>query len=213
MRVLTAQAGASARRSRWLALGGDVVLAVGLLVALAGFLLAVLTARVEGVSMAPTLRSGDLVLVDRLPIVQPPPRRGDIVVLHTGGAIGNTIAIKRVIGLPGDQLEIDAGRVLIRPGGAGDWQLLSEPYAPGRWTVNAFCCDDSGRATVTGAPHAVTIPAGTYFVLGDNRNDSTDSRVFGLVQADLIQGRAIARYWPLGRAGSLRPGPQLTPSG
>ncbi|MBO0686774.1 MAG: signal peptidase I, partial [Candidatus Dormibacteraeota bacterium] len=71
-------------------------------------------------------------------------------------------------------------------------------------------CDLTGRATRTGLPGAVSIPPGRYFVLGDNRNDSYDSRVFGLVPQDWIAGRVLLRYWPLARFGpAITRGPEL----
>ncbi|MBO0838348.1 MAG: signal peptidase I [Actinobacteria bacterium] len=177
---------------------GGVVFALACALAVIGFALAALTARVEGTSMTPTLRNGDLLLVNKFPGGQEPLRRGDIVLLR----LGNANAVKRVIGLPGDELEIDHGQVLVKAGGGGPWRHLSEPYISSRAAIDSFCCDLSGRATHTGLPGAISIPPRRYFVLGDNRNDSYDSRVFGLVPQDWVAGRVLLRYWPPDRFGT-----------
>jgi signal peptidase I len=173
-----------------------VLFGLACVLAVIGFALAALTARVEGPSMGPTLREDDLLLVNKFPVGQGPLRRGDIVLLR----LGNANAVKRVIGMPGDELEIDHGQVLVKPAGVGSWRGLSEPYARGGWTVANYCCDITGRATRTGFAESLSIPSGRYFVLGDNRNDSYDSRVFGLVPQDWIAGRVLLRYWPFDRA-------------
>lgn len=184
----------------------DVLLALACLLAVIGFALAALTARVEGTSMTPTIRDGDLLLVNKFTAGQYPLRRGDIALLRLGGAN----AVKRVIGLPGDELEIDQGQVLVKPGGSGPWRRLREAYVSSKAAINSFCCDLTGRATRTGLPGAVSIPPGRYFVLGDNRNDSYDSRVFGLVPKDWIAGRVLLRYWPLASFGpAVTRGPDL----
>jgi len=182
--------------------------------------LAALTARVEGASMEPTLRDGDLLVVDRLGTRLAPPARGDIVVL---GLNPNGLAgVKRVIGVPGDAVEIDGAHVdspggrphpvvLLRPGGVGPWRRLVEPYIASDWGRPDFCCDPNGL--VTGSrPQSLTIPAGEFFVLGDNRGVSIDSRTFGLVPNDRIFGRVITRYWPFDRAGEPMSGLTMAPS-
>ncbi|TMC03982.1 MAG: signal peptidase I [Chloroflexi bacterium] len=198
----------------------DGALALAAATAVAAVALAALTARVEGPSMSPTLRDGDLLLVDRLGPRLAPPARGDVVViaLNPSGVPG----VKRVVAVPGDTVAIDGthvdgpgGRphpvVLLRPGGAGPWRQLDEPYLAGDWGRPEFCCDAGGRA---GGPAArpLTVPAGEFFVLGDNRGVSIDSRTFGLVPRDRILGRVLTRYWPAGRAGGLGPEASLARS-
>jgi signal peptidase I len=182
--------------------------------------LAALTARVEGASMEPTLRNGDLLFVDRLGPHLGPPARGDIILvgLNAGGLAG----VKRVIGLPGDTVAIDGrhvdssgGRphpvVLLRPGGVGPWRQLSEPYIASDWGRPEFCCNPAGLSVLS-APQPLTLSAGEFFVLGDNRGVSLDSRWFGLVPRDRIIGRVVARYWPFDRAGAPTSGMRLAPA-
>jgi signal peptidase I len=182
--------------------------------------LAMLTARVEGASMAPTVRDGDLLLVDRLGPRLSPPARGDIVVvgLNANGLAG----VKRVIAVPGDALAIDGthadspgGRphpvVLLRPAGRGPWERLIEPYVGADWGRPEFCCDANGLAAGS-SPRALTLPPGEFFVLGDNRGESIDSRAFGLVPRDRILARVITRYWPFERAGTPASASTMTSS-
>jgi signal peptidase I len=187
--LLTTSSHARTRTGRAARAVRDVLFGLACVLAVIGFALAALTARVEGPSMGPTLREGDLLLVNKFPVGQGPLRRGDIVLLR----LGNANAVKRVIGLPGDELQVDHGQVLLKPAGVGGWRGLNEPYVRGAWTVDSYCCDITGRATRTGFAEPLSIPSGRYFVLGDNRNDSYDSRVFGLVPQDWIAGRVVLR--------------------
>jgi signal peptidase I len=197
-------------RRRWRALR-DAALSLAAVAALAFFLLALLTVTVEGLSMTPTLRDGDGLLVDRVWVHLDPPRRGDLVILRLPNGVP---AVKRVIGVPGDTLEIDPGpvqpgsgtsahpAVLLKPGGTGPWRRLAEPYVRRGWARMDVCCDSQGRAGGR-APEPLTIPPNEFFVLGDNRNASEDSREFGMVPRDRIMARVLARYWPVSRARSL----------
>lgn len=140
---------------------------------------------VEGPSMLPTLHSGERLLVDKITYRLHPPQRGDVVVFRFPSD-RKQYFIKRVIGLPGDVI-------------MGTW---------GSVYVNGEALTESYLATPTPenfGPYEV--PPGHYFVLGDNRSNSEDSRSqrVGFVPRDLIVGRAIWRYWPLTRAGCLRP--------
>ena len=137
--------------------------------------------RVENVSMQPTLKPGEFLLVNRVAYKLGDPSIGDIIVFHAPGA-NDTDYIKRVIGLPGDQVRISDGIVYVNN------QPLYEPYiaeAPrysGTWDV----------------------PLGEYFVLGDNRNNSSDSHMWGFVPREDIVGRALFIYWPLSEITILR---------
>lgn len=129
--------------------------------------------RVDGFSMLPTLQDGEFVLVDRVAYRLGAPERGDIVVFHFPLDPQQDL-IKRVIGLPGDQIAVQSGVVSV------NGQALQEPYieaAPlytGNWVV----------------------PDGNLFVLGDNRNDSSDSHAWGMLPMEMIVGKSVLIYWP-----------------
>ncbi len=141
--------------------------------------LAVRSVEVEGISMLPTVHTGELLFVDTLSYRLHSPRRGDIIILHPPVAEQENY-IKRVIGLPGDRVQVREGVVYI------DGVALSEPYLrlPGHYNW--------GPARV---------PAGDYFVLGDNRDASYDSHMWEpgktFLRRDEIVGRAMLAYWPL----------------
>ena len=186
------------------------MIAVILYVAIA---FALQTVRVDGSSMVGTLQNQDLLLASKVSYdFGGNPQRGDIVILIPPTDPSQDF-IKRVIGLPGDVIEIDGNHnpteVLIKPGGKGAFQLLKEPYLPQPWTTLKYCCSSTGMATST--LQALAIPAGEYFVMGDNRNFSSDSRVFGLVPRKNILAKAILRIWPLDHFGGLGTGPTLEP--
>ncbi|MEA2637965.1 MAG: signal peptidase [Chloroflexota bacterium] len=172
------------------------------------------TVRVDGESMVNTLQNQDLLLASKISYdFGQNPQRGDIVILIPPTNPSQDF-IKRVIGLPGDVIEINGDhtptQVLIKPGGTGPFQLLREPYLPGAWTTLKDCCMAGGEASAT--PKALAIPAGDYFVMGDNRNFSSDSRVFGLVPRKNILAKAILRIWPVDHFGSLGSGPTFEPA-
>jgi signal peptidase I len=141
---------------------------------------------IPSLSMYPTLEKGDRVLVNKLSYDLHDVHRGDLVVFERPPderATGIKDLIKRVIGLPGDIIEERDGVVHI------NGQPLHETYV------------DNGDVTVNLARR--TIPAGFVFVMGDNRDNSEDSRVFGPIDEHLIVGRAFVRVWPLTNLGLL----------
>lgn len=208
----------ASRRTRLLI---DAALALVVVGALVGFVGVVFTVRVFGSSMEPTVRDGDSLLFDPLTYHLRAPERGEIAVVTQPNGVQ---AVKRVIGVPGDLLEIDGGwvdptgprstpraAVLVKPGGTGAWQRLVEPYVVGSWTAAVNCCDARGLATQSPTP--VAIPADSFFVLGDNRNASRDSRDFGFLPRDHVNARVLLRYWPIGSFGRLASGTALAPAG
>jgi signal peptidase I len=129
--------------------------------------------RVDGDSMVPTLASGEYVIVSRISYRLSAPQRGDIIVFHFPGNPQEEY-IKRVIGLPGDEVQVKSGQLYV------NGQLLNEIY------INV-------KMDYTGSWH---VPAGQLFVLGDNRNNSSDSHDWGTVPMDYVVGKAILVYWP-----------------
>jgi signal peptidase I len=150
--------------------------------------------RIPSPSMEDTLLVGDRVLVDRISWRFSEPARGEIIVFHSHGL--GPVLIKRIVGMPGDTLSLRDGAMYV------NGQRLAEPYArrvDGRPApTEPF---DTGLPWSLQQPYKV--PAGSYFLMGDNRTDSKDSRDFGPVTRDQLVGRAFARYWPPGRIGGL----------
>lgn len=128
--------------------------------------------RIESVSMEPNLHPGEYVLVEKISYALGQPQRGDIIVFHHPR--GERDLIKRVIGLPGETLEVRAGQVWI------DGAALTEPYV-------AAALVGSGRWT---------LGSNQFFVMGDNRNNSQDSRSWGPLERELIVGKTVFIYWP-----------------
>jgi len=155
---------------------------------------------VEQTSMLPTIVQREYVLIDKVSPRFADYRRGDIVVFNPppGYEQDNVPFIKRVIGLPGDTVRLENGRVFVTPPN-GNPVSIDEPYvikeADGR-TAPTLPKDLAGTSSWT-------VPSGEYFVMGDNRPVSQDSRVFGPIKRDLIIGRAWLRYFPLDRIGFL----------
>jgi signal peptidase I len=177
-----APAGSGPRPRRWI-LEWSVVLvvAVGLAVAVRAFVLQ--TYFIPSPSMEPTLLIGDRILVDKVSYHLHDVKRGDIVVFAkppkevADPSIKDLV--KRVIGLPGDTVSSSGGRVYI------NGKPLHEPWLP--------------PGTVTTGIATQRIPPNEYFVMGDNRADSQDSRFFGPIPRSLIVGRVILRIWPFSR--------------
>jgi signal peptidase I len=129
--------------------------------------------RVDGSSMEPTLHSGQLVLVNRLAYKLGEPTHGDVIVFYFPRDPGQEY-IKRLIGLPGDYITIQNGQVLVNDLPLDEPYIAAAPVYSGNWVV----------------------PEGQYFVLGDNRNNSSDSHQWGMVPVDYVVGKALAVYWP-----------------
>lgn len=137
--------------------------------------------RVEGTSMMPRLENHDRLFINKFVYHFEAIERGDVVVFHYPLDPAKSY-IKRVIGLPGDRVQIVDGRVWV------NGKLLHEPYVPARYR------DDNSMATMV-------VPRDSYFVMGDHRSISSDSRAFGPVERSLIYGKAEFIYWPAKDAG------------
>ena len=146
--------------------------------------------RVEGTSMLPVLEDQDRLFIDKFAysslghLVGEHIHRGDVVVFLYPHDHSKSY-IKRIIALPGDTLRIDHGTVWV------NGKALQESYVPLKYE------DDRSQPEMS-------IPTGEYFVMGDHRSISSDSRDFGPVDRDLIYGRAAFVYWPMDQAGLVR---------
>ena len=169
----TAEEAAQVGRAGWYQLAYDILETV-LLATVLFLLINALTARVkvEGSSMLPTLQNGNFVLVNRLAYQFGEPERGDVIVFHFD--LTRQDLIKRVIGLPGDEIRIANNSVSVNGVVLNEPYIATAPLYNGTWVV----------------------PADNFFVLGDNRNDSSDSHSWGTLPADQVVGKAVFVYWP-----------------
>jgi signal peptidase I len=156
---------------------------------------AVQTVHVLGSSMLYTLHDNDLLVASKVSYKIHPPQRGDIIVFKPPDEASRDF-IKRIIALPGERLRIINGVVYIND------QVLHEPYLPEKWTYN-------NNWPASGQDYI--LPTNMYFVMGDNRNHSSDSRTFGPITLDSILGKAEVRIWPLNEVGFLSGKPSLGP--
>lgn len=130
--------------------------------------------RVESISMQPTLYAGDFVIVNKVAYKIGSPSRGDVIVFHFPPDPTREPYIKRVIGLPGDKVEVRAGKVYVNDTALREPYIKSPPNYEDRWEV----------------------PPDQLFVLGDNRNNSSDSHSWGMVPLRNVIGKAEVVYWP-----------------
>lgn len=136
-------------------------------------------------SMLPTLEVNDRLIIDKISYHFQPPNRGDMVVFNPPPVLETQYKdafIKRVIGLPGETVEVKSGKVYINQ------KPIVEPYI---------------KAAPEYTMAAIVVPKDQYFVLGDNRNNSLDSHAWGYVPREKIIGRAVLRTWPMSRIGTL----------
>ncbi|MGH9475827.1 MAG: signal peptidase I [Terriglobales bacterium] len=151
-------------------------LALAVVIAFLLVLFAFQPVRVQGYSMMPHLQNNERLFIDKVSISFEPIKRGDVVVFHYPLDPSQSF-IKRVVGLPGDHVVIWDGTVYI------NGRRLLEPYVKPKFQDYADFPE-------------VTIPANEYYVLGDHRNSSNDSRFWGCLPAKDIFGRAVFAYWP-----------------
>jgi signal peptidase I len=180
------------RASRWLR-EGIIVVVVAILVAVLLRTFVVQTFFIPSGSMEPTLQVGDRILVNKLSYHLHGVGRGDIVVFsrppaeNCGGPQVNDL-VKRVIGLPGETLSLSDGNVYV------DGRRLDESWLPA--SAQGVTRPGPG-GTLYSLQHAYKVPANDYFVMGDNRTDSCDSRYWGPISRSLIVGKVEMRVWPL----------------
>lgn len=143
--------------------------------------------RVDGFSMEPSLHSGEFVIVNKLAYTNGSPKRGDVIVFHFPRDPQQEY-IKRVIGLAGDEVVVSNGTVRVNGEVLDEPYILQSPAYSGSWQV----------------------PEGQLFVMGDNRNNSSDSHNWGTLELDYVVGKALVVYWPVSDWGLVEHYP-LTP--
>jgi signal peptidase I len=159
----------------------DLAVALGLALVIIIFLYQ--PVKVEGTSMAPLLSDQERIFINKFVYRFEPIERGDVVVFWYPLDRSKSF-IKRVVGLPGETVELRGGRLYI------SGKELKEPYVPPGYLDGS-----------TYGP--AVIPSGNFFVMGDHRDSSNDSRVFGPVPRQFIYGKAVFAYWPVDHFGSL----------
>ncbi|BAZ51095.1 signal peptidase I [Nostoc ellipsosporum NOK] len=193
----------------WIAeLGRTIVLSIVLALGIRTF---VAEARwIPSGSMEPTLHGtpnqwqADKIIVDKLKYKFSEPQRGDIVVFSPTKELQkenfNDAFIKRVIGLPGETVELKNGKVYINKK-----PLQEDKYLGSEQRTVIDVCTSGQQPPYLAKPE--TIPPNSYLVLGDNRNSSYDSRCWGFVPSNNIIGRAVVRFWPLNKIGPIDQSP------
>ena len=160
----------------------DLLIALGVSVFIIVFLYQ--PVKVEGTSMMPNLSDQERIFINKFVYHWGAVERGDVVVFKYPRDPSKSY-IKRVIGLPGDKVQIDEGRVYV------NGVLLNESYVPQQYA------DERSY-------EEITVPANSFFLLGDHRNLSNDSRDFGPVHDGYIYGKAVFAYWPVEKVGKLK---------
>lgn len=142
--------------------------------------------QVKGQSMYPTFDNGEYVMTDKITYKRRHPQLGEVVVFKAPIAESFDF-IKRVIGTPGDRVMVQNNKVYL------NGELLDEPYLPADYVTKG------GNFLREGVEY--TVPENMFFVMGDNRSHSSDSREWGPVPLENFVGRAYFRYWPFNKAG------------
>lgn len=145
---------------------------------------------VKGASMEPNFYDHEYLIIDEISYRFSPPERGQVVVFRYP-LNPQEYFIKRVIGLPGEEIEIKGGRVWVYGSDKPEGFMLQEDYLPDDLLTYSQSGGESGQR--------VSIGLGQYYVLGDNRNASKDSRSFGPVNSSFITGKVLFRGWPFNR--------------
>src|SRR5579884_1395038 len=146
--------------------------------------------KVSGSSMYPNFKNNDYIITNKIGYDFEKPQRGQVIVFKNPKDLSQDF-IKRIIGLPGEKVKIQDGHVFIND------QQLPEPYLPDGLQTMAGAFAQEGQE--------IDIPPDNYFVLGDNRPASSDSREWGFVTRQEIIGQAFFRYWPENEIGIIHP--------
>lgn len=147
--------------------------------------------KIKGASMTPNFPDSEYLLTEKVSYYLHQPQRGDVVVFTPPPPEPNTDEfIKRIIGLPGERVMVQGGRVYVND------KLLPEPY------LASTVVTADGSFLAEGEQY--TVPEGQFFVMGDNRVNSSDSRTWGPITKKSISGRAWIIYWPLNLVGTVK---------
>lgn len=142
--------------------------------------------KIKGSSMLPSFEDGELLLTDKVSYRIGEPKRGDVVVFRAPPSKEDDF-IKRIIGLPGETISVEAGKVYV------DGTSLKESYIPPSVATLSGSFLSEGKQIAVGT--------GEFFVLGDNRGHSSDSRSWGFIKKEDIVGKAWLVYWPVNKLG------------
>lgn len=142
--------------------------------------------QVKGSSMYPNFHNGEYILTDKISYKLGNPQKGDVIIFKAPKNEEYDY-IKRIIGLPGDTIEVLNSKIYLNQ------QLLDEPFLPSDYITSG--------GTFLRPGLTVTVPPDEFFVMGDNRSHSSDSREWGFVPKENIVGKAWIRYWPPARMG------------
>ena len=150
------------------------------------YLLVLQPHKIKGSSMEPNFHDGEYLLTDKVSYRVGQPNRGDVIVFKAPPSHTDEF-IKRIIGLPGDKVKVKEGKIYVND------QMITENYIPQEFVTK--------QGPMLAENENVVVPENYYFVLGDNREHSLDSRAIGFIEKQYITGRAWVIYWPLNKAG------------
>jgi len=145
--------------------------------------------QVRGQSMFPTFHDGEYILTDKVTYKTRTPLRGEVVIFKSPSS-EDIDFIKRIIALPGETIKLSRGKVYVNNTAVDESEYLDKSVY-------------TNQESFLREGQTITVPEGKYFVLGDNRQHSSDSREFGPIAAKEFIGRVIFRYWPLDKTGII----------
>ena len=201
-RVLEQDSPPPAEHHRYVLVEWGLIVLVAVIVALVIKTFAIQAFFIPSASMQPTLWPGDRVLVNKLSYDVHGVHTGDVIVFKRppeDSSSNVSDLIKRVIALPGQTISVANCKVYI------NGKELSQPYLPRGWQEpgSEYCTSWITGPGTANLPDPYKVPKGQYFVMGDNRTNSDDSRYWGTLPAKYIVGRAFVKMWPLSHLGFL----------